>query len=291
MDANAASAGAAGEQHGVPAVSLDDALADHRIVALAIATPAASHYDVARRAILAGKHVLVEKPLALTLKDGEALRREAEAAGIVLMVGHLLQYHPAYRRLRALVADGAIGELRYAYSNRLSMGKLRVEEDVAWSFAPHDISMVLGLAGGEEPATVAAHVARIVSRGAADSAHLHLTFPSGLKGHVFASWVHPFKEHRLVAVGERACLVFDDGRPEGEKLVLTAYEVVPGPALVKGEAIPVAVEPAEPLREECSHFLASIARRTRPVTGVEEALAVLRVLTAADASLAMERRT
>jgi UDP-2-acetamido-3-amino-2,3-dideoxy-glucuronate N-acetyltransferase len=289
VDADDAVAAEFGARFGVPALTFPEVLARDDIRAVATASPAALHYDIARQAIAAGKHVFIEKPIALTVEDGEALREQARRAGMTLMVGHLLQYHPAYRKLRSLVSEGAIGRLRYVYSNRLSMGKLRTEEDVLWSFAPHDISMILGLADGEMPSGVAAHSAEIVSSGMADSTHLHLAFPSGLKAHVFVSWVHPFKEHRLVAVGELGCLVFDDTRPQEEKLMRTDYRIVSGPALARGDAVPVPVAADEPLKMECDHFLRAIETSSAPLTDASEALAVLRVLNAADDALVRSR--
>jgi UDP-2-acetamido-3-amino-2,3-dideoxy-glucuronate N-acetyltransferase len=206
-------------------------------------------------------------------------------AGRVLMVGHLLQYHPAYIKLKQLVADGAIGQLRYVYSNRLSMGKIRTEEDVVWSFAPHDISMVLGLSN-EAPDDVSCHGARLVSEHVSDSAHLHLSFPSGLRAHIFTSWLSPHKEQRLVAIGEIGSLVFDDVKPWNEKLVLTRHGLESGPVLVKGEVSPIDVEQAEPLKEECAHFLDAIRANKPPRTDAEEALAVLDVLMRADEAVA-----
>ncbi|MCO6390168.1 Gfo/Idh/MocA family oxidoreductase [Aliihoeflea aestuarii] len=288
VDADPATANEMGTRFQVPVMSLDEAIASDAIDAIATASPAAVHHDIAVRAMESGKSVFVEKPIALSLSDGEAMQAAAARTGKILMVGHLLQYHPAYRKLRDLVEEGAIGRLKYVYSNRLSMGKLRTEEDVVWSFAPHDISMILGLVEGEAPSDVAAHSAGIVSDGLADSAHLHLTFASGLKAHVFTSWLHPMKEHRFVAIGETGCLVFDDTKPWAEKLVSTGYRVADGPALEKGAVTAIPVEEAEPLKEECAHFLHAVAAGIAPRTDAHEALAVLRVLKQADKALGKE---
>jgi len=269
-------------------LSLEQILEDERVPAVVIATPAPSHFTLAMRCMSAGKHVFIEKPLALSLEHGEELKRLAEQRGTVVMVGHLLQYHPAYRKLRELVAEGSIGALRYVYSNRLSLGKIRTDENVLWSFAPHDISMILGITAGETPARVDAIASRILSPSLADSAHLHLTFDSGLRAHVFASWVHPFKEHRFTAIGEHGCLVFDDTRPDGEKLLWTIH-LRRGAGIEKVESAFIDTARGEPLRLECEHFLESIEGPMSPLTGAEEALNVLRVLSAADDSLRESR--
>ena len=189
------------QEYGVAAHSFDEVLRDTSIAAIATASPAVLHREIAIQALEAGKHVFVEKPIALSLEDGREMRDVARRVGKTLMIGHLLQYHPAYLKLKELVAGGTIGRLRYLYSNRLSMGKLRSEEDVVWSFGPHDVSMILGIAG-ERPAEIVSHPAVLISDALADSAHIHLRFPSGLAAHVFVSWLSPLKEQRFVAVGE-----------------------------------------------------------------------------------------
>ncbi|KAA0971877.1 Gfo/Idh/MocA family oxidoreductase [Aureimonas fodinaquatilis] len=286
VDADMQQAARLAAEYGVSALTLDAALADDRIHAIATAVPAALHHDVALRAIHAGKHVFVEKPIALSLEDGEDIQAQAILHDRVLMVGHLLQYHPAYLKMQELIAADHIGELRHVYSNRLSMGRLRQEEDVVWSFAPHDISMILGLAAGNAPSEVLAHGCSLVSdEGRADAAHVHMRFCSGLRAHVFVSWLHPFKEQKLVAIGERGCLVFDDTKPWDEKLVCTDYSSPGGVSLQKGGVTSISLQPAEPLQEECRHFLQSVALKSVPRTDGFEALAVLRVLKRAELAL------
>jgi predicted dehydrogenase/acetyltransferase-like isoleucine patch superfamily enzyme len=240
--------------------------------------------------LAAGKHVFVEKPLALTVPDAEAVVAEAAAAGKVLMVGHLLQYHAAFLALRDLVQQGALGDLRYLYSNRLNLGTFRQEENSLWSFAPHDLSMLLALVG-EEPNEVTASGANFLSPDIADVTTTHLSFPSGPRAHVFVSWLHPFKEQRLVVVGSAAMAVFDDTNDWAEKLVVFEHGVdwvdgVPKPSRAEGKA--VALEPTEPLRVEDQHFLDCIAHGTTPRTDGEEGLRVLRVLAAAQEALGLE---
>jgi UDP-2-acetamido-3-amino-2,3-dideoxy-glucuronate N-acetyltransferase len=276
-----------GAAHGAPARELSDVLADAAVEAVVVAAPAALHASLATRCLQADKHVFVEKPLALEVAEAEALVALAAERGRVLMVGHLLQYHPVFTALRGLVADGRIGRLQYVYSNRLNLGKFRREEDILWSFAPHDISMILSLVG-EEPADVTAVGAAYLHPTIADVTTTHLTFASGPRAHVFVSWLHPYKEQRLVVVGDAGMAVFDDGQSWESKLQLYPHRVdwhegLPEP--VRADAEPVEVPHAEPLREECLHFLDCIATGTQPRTDGAEGLRVLRVLDRARAAL------
>lgn len=275
-------------EFGVPALSLDQVLADPGIHGVAFATPAETHAAGAIAALKAGKHVYVEKPLALTMTDCQAMIDTAAQAGRILMVGHLLQYHPIFQKLRDLVGAGEIGELRYVYSNRLSLGKFRVEEDVLWSFAPHDISMLLALAGSPV-SHVTAQGTSFVTPGIADMATVQIGFETGLQGHVFVSWCHPFKEQRLVAVGATGMLVFDDTQPEwGQKLALYRHRIdMAGPVPVphKVEAEFVEVPKGEPLRTECTHFVSAIRDGHQPRTDGAEGLAVVDVLERASAAI------
>lgn len=283
-DPHGPTAGKFSSEFKVPALGWDDILADGKIDGVVIAAPAALHAKLARQALDAGKHVYIEKPLALDIAEAQALGQRAGETGRVLMVGHLLQYHPIYMKLRAMVRAGELGRLQYVYSNRLSLGKIRREENVLWSFAPHDISMILGLVG-EEPERIEGISSPILHAGLSDMASVHLTFPSGVRGHVFVSWLHPFKEQRLVAIGDAGMAVFDDTVPWAEKLTVYRHKIawregMPLPEKAEGEA--VSVPQAEPLKEECRHFLDCIAAGTRPRTDAAEGLAVLKVLRAAD---------
>ena len=253
--------------------------------AVVIATPAETHYVLARDALWAGKDVFVEKPISLEVADAEELA--ALARGRVLMVGHLLHYHPAFLRLKQMVDAGDIGQLRYVYSNRLNMGKLRREENVLWSFAPHDLSMILALAG-EAPEKVWATGQGFLNRRIADTTMTHMEFRSGLNSHIYVSWLHPIKEQRLVVVGDRGMLLFDDGEPWQGKLMhyKHAVEGKDGvPVAAKADGMPVALEETEPLGAEIDHFLECILNRTTPRTDANEAIRVLRVLNAAQSSM------
>jgi UDP-2-acetamido-3-amino-2,3-dideoxy-glucuronate N-acetyltransferase len=279
-------------QSGVPALGLEEALNRSDIDAVAIATPAATHAAVVLSALAAGKHVFVEKPIALNLEDASTLVERAAAERRVLMVGHLLQYHPAFHQLKGLVDSGRIGRLQYIYSNRLNLGKIRREENVFWSFAPHDISMILALVG-ELPEQVGAVGVCYLHRTVADVTTTHLAFPSGVNAHVFVSWLHPFKEQKLVVVGDGGMAVFDDGKPWNEKLITYGHRInwIQGmPTPDKAEAEPIALEQAEPLKLECRHFLECVANGSRPRTDGAEGLRVLKVLDAAERSM-REART
>lgn len=280
-------AGRHAEEFGVPAKSFAELLADTSIDAVGLATPAEQHFAMAAEALDAGKHVFVEKPLALTVGEAESLRRKAADAGQILMVGHLLQYHPAFLRLKQLVHDGALGRLQYIYSNRLNLGKIRREENILWSFAPHDISMILGLVG-EEPSAVLATGSNHLHDRIADVTTTHLRFQGGVNAHIFVSWLHPFKEQKLVVVGDRQMAVFDDGQPWESKLVLYPHQIEwreGRPEPQKAAAEPVPLEPDEPLKLECQHFLDCVEQRSTPRTDGSEGVRVLRVLQSAEASI------
>ena len=269
--------------------SVEEVLADASITRVAIAAPAARHFDLAQRALQAGKDVFVEKPLALGVHEGLALVELAENRGRILMVGHLLQYHPCVRAIQRLVAEGALGKLQYITSNRLNLGKIRREENALWSFAPHDISVVLSLVGGEMPDRVRCIGEAYLHHGVADVTLTTMRFPGGVNAHVHVSWINPFKEQRLTVVGSHGMLVFDDTQPWAEKVTLyrqpLVWEggVVPTAKKAAGEVVVVPEE--EPLRLECSHFLECCDKRKAPVTDGEEGLRVLQVLNAAQRSL------
>ncbi len=272
------------QMHGVEAVDMQAALADPEISGMVIAAPAELHKELALEAIAAGKHVYVEKPLALSVRDGEIIRDAAHQAGKILMVGHLLQYHPIFVALRDMVRAGDLGKLRYVYSHRLSMGKFRLEEDAFWSLAPHDVSMILALFG-EAPTKVSGGGLDFITPGIADEARLDMVFPSGGRAHVFASWLHPFKEQKLVVVGDKAMAVFDDIVPWENKLALYKHDVDmsgPVPVPVKADVAYINVPKGEPLKSECQHFLDCIESNTAPFTDAQEALRVLQVLETLD---------
>jgi len=283
----------AGQYDGaLAAPNLASILTDPAVDAVAIATPAATHGALVAQALDAGKHVFVEKPLCLDIAEGEALAAQASARGRVLMVGHLLLYHPAFRALAALVRGGALGRLRYIYSNRLSLGRIRREENALWSFAPHDVSMILALAG-RLPEAVSASAGHYLSEGVADTTLSHLHFGEELQAHIFVSWLHPYKDQRLVVVGEDAMVLFNDGAAGADKLLLyrhTAHWDGALPVVDKAEAEPVAYEPGEPLARECEAFLAAVDGAAAPPSDAAEGLRVLRVLDACQRSIVSGER-
>ena len=287
VDGDAERASAAAASVDVPSRSLEEVLADSNIDAVAIATPAVTHAELAKRALRAGKHAFVEKPLALEVEDAVEVTAVAREVDRVLMVGHLLRYHPAFEELHRLASSGELGRLQYVSSTRLSFGRFRREENSLWSFAPHDISMILALIG-EEPSDVTAVGSKHLHTTIEDVTTTHMSFPGGQGAHVHVSWLHPVKEQKLVVVGERGMAIFNDGEPWSSKLKLFRHNVewrsgLPVPAKADVEA--VKLTEAEPLKVECNHFLECISSGKQPLTDGEEGLRVLRVLQRSQASL------
>jgi UDP-2-acetamido-3-amino-2,3-dideoxy-glucuronate N-acetyltransferase len=260
-------------------------LASAEVGAVALATPAVTHYEMAKAALTAGKDVFVEKPLAVDKRQGTELVELADATDRVLMVGHILRYHPAVLALQQLIQNGALGELHYLYSNRLNIGKIRTEENILWSLAPHDISVLLSLLD-EMPVRVSCQGGAYLTPDVFDVTVSRLDFPSGVQAHIFVSWLHPVKEQRLVVVGSEKMAVFDD--TADEKLVLYPHIVewsssVPTAVKAKAEAVRLAA--VEPLKAECQHFLDCVHSRETPVTDGCEGLRVLSVLDGCQRSL------
>lgn len=272
---------------GVPvARELSEVLDRPDIDAVCVATPAATHADLALRALRAGKDVFVEKPLALSLTSGQELVDEARLRGAVLMVGHLLRYHPAVRALEVLVSQGALGATGHISARRCSLGRIRDVEDVLWSLAPHDISLILALAGGP-PRRVSCTLSRVLGTPRADIANINLHF-QGFDANVQVSWLSPSKEQRLVVSGARGVAVFDD-LAEPDELVVHEDPVawvagLPAARKPTPRVVPTAV--VEPLRAECQAFLHAVRTRVPPLTDGAESLAVLAVLEAATRSAA-----
>lgn len=266
--------------------NLEEVLSRDDVNALCISTTAKTHFDIARKGLLASKHIFVEKPLCLDQEEGQQLIELAAQKKLTLMVGHLLHYHPAVIALKKLVDDGVLGRLQYIYSNRLNLGKIRLEEDILWSFAPHDISLILTLTK-QLPETVTALGSYFLNKNIADVTISTLTFPNGISAHMFVSWLHPFKEQKLVLVGTRGMAVFNDTEPE-DKLLLYPHDIlwkkgVPVPE--KKDAVRIEYDKKEPLKEECAHFLDCVATGKKPITDGREGLQVLRVMSACQISM------
>ena len=267
--------------------SLDDVLRNDQTQGVALATPAETHADLAIQAIQSGKDVFVEKPMALTLEDAEKMKKVSEETGQILMVGHLLEFHPAVLKLREMIVLGELGTINYIYSNRLNFGKVRTEENALWSFAPHDVAVILRLMG-QSPKEVSACGGSYLTSGIADTTMSNLRFSEESRAHIFVSWLHPFKEQRLVVVGDKKMAIFNDVAPFGEKLQLYPQNVEfdgPIPILKKENAEFVEHANTEPLREECRHFLECIQSRNQPLTNAQSGIDVLKVLQACQQSI------
>ncbi len=274
------------EQYGVEGVTdFSEVLDMPDVQAVVIATPAPTHASLVIQTLAAGKDVFVEKPLALTLSDALKIQTAACKSGCILMVGHLLEYHPALVKLRCLVAEGKIGKLRYLYSNRLSLGKVRTEENVLWSFAPHDICSILGFVG-TLPISVQAVGSAYLGQ-VEDFCIVNLEFDQNISAHIFVSWLHPFKEHRLVVVGDCGTIVFDDVSVDAK---LTFYDQQADllhnvPVLKQNCQTVIPIKPAEPLKLECQHFISCIKSRQTPITSIQNGIDVLTVLQLSQESL------
>jgi UDP-2-acetamido-3-amino-2,3-dideoxy-glucuronate N-acetyltransferase len=267
-------------------LSPDSLLRDDEIQGIVIAAPAAQHYKLAKECLLAGKDVYVEKPLALCVEEGQELTDIARRHNRILMVGHILQYHPAILRLKEIIGSGGLGRIQYIYSSRLNWGKLRTEENILWSFAPHDISAILYLLD-EMPSSVMTTGGSYINPKIYDTTLTACTFESGAKAHIFVSWLHPFKEQRMVIVGEKRTAVFDDVETD-RKLVLYSHRIdwvnrLPIASKEQGQII--SLPPDEPLRKECEHFIESIISRRTPRTDGNNGVMVLKVLDGCGRSL------
>ena len=266
--------------------SYEEVLNNDKIKAVVIATPAVTHYEKVKQALLANKDVFVEKPLALKVEEGEELVKIAKERNRILMVGHILQYHPAVIKLKQIIKNGDLGKVHYIYSNRLNIGKLRTEENVLWSFAPHDISVILMLLE-EEPIKINAFGLAVLNKDIFDVTITTLEFKSGIKSHIFVNWLHPFKEQKLVVVGSKAMAVFDDISEEKLFIYPHRIEWKDGkiPVAQKAECYTVKVEHLEPLKEEMKHFVECVLERKQPRTDGREGLRVLRILNVCEEAL------
>lgn len=257
---------------------------DPAIKGVMIATPAETHFGLARAALLAGKDVFVEKPLTIDLAEARELVALAESVDRILMVGHLLEYHPAVLKLHELIQNGELGKIQYVISNRLNLGKIRTEENALWSFAPHDIAVILRLVGAA-PIEVVATGGAYVSPNIADVTVTQMLFDNGVRSHIFVSWLHPFKEQKLVVVGSKKMASFDDVE---KSLVLYDQRVdwqEGQPVPMRGEGTQVPFDADMPLDRECQHFVDCIKSRQQPLTDGASGVRVLQILHAAQRSL------
>jgi predicted dehydrogenase len=265
-----------------PTTRLEDLLEDPELDAVAITTPVPTHAELALRVIEAGKHCFVEKPLAQSVEAAEEVATAAERAGVVLMVGHLLEYHPGFERLKEIADAGDLGEIHYLYSNRLNLGKLRADENALWSLGAHDVSVVLRLAG-EEPSECRAVGESYMRPGVEDVVFCYLRFPSGLAAHLHLSWLDPHKDRRFTVVGSRRMATFDDMELERK---LTVYDKgfdqdysSYGEYIARsGDVWSPKISNEEPLRIECRHFLERVRDGEEPRSGGRSGVRVVRVL-------------
>jgi predicted dehydrogenase len=268
-------------------------LDDKDIDAVVVATDAESHFKLASEAMDSGKHVLVEKPLALTVADGESLVRRAEKSGLVLMVGHILLYHPAVAKMKEFISNGELGDVYYLFTQRVNLGKVRATENALWSLAPHDISIMLHLVG-DEPQEVSASGRSYVQDGIEDVVFFWLRFPGVMMAHGHVSWLDPHKIRKLTVVGSKKMAVFDDvDSTEKVRLYNKGVESSPATYGSYGESISIRhgdvnipyVKMVEPLRAECLHFIECVEKGATPLTDGRDGLRVLKVLEAAQRSL------
>jgi predicted dehydrogenase len=272
-----------------PTASLADLLSDESLDAVALATPVSTHAELARRVLEAGKHCFVEKPLGQSVEEAERVVEAASAAGRVLMVGHLLEYHPGVERMNELIEAGELGEVRYIYSNRLNLGQLRRDENALWSLGAHDVSVILRLAA-EEPYECRAVGESYVNQGVEDVVFCYLRFPSGLAAHMHLSWLDPHKERRFTVVGSKRMATFDDMELERKLSVYDKgfdedYSSYGEYIARSGDIFSPHVPNEEPLRIECRHFLECVRGGVKPRSRGESGLRVVRVLEALERSL------
>jgi UDP-2-acetamido-3-amino-2,3-dideoxy-glucuronate N-acetyltransferase len=240
-------------------LTFDETINNKDIEGVVLTVPAKLHASMAIEAMNKGKHVFVEKPLALNETDAKLMIETAKKNNVKLMVGHLLHYHPIFKEIKKIVKKGEIGKLEYIQSSRLSFGRYRSEEDIIWSFAPHDISMILSLAN-EKPNIVKCNSKSIIKENHTDIANIFLEFPSGLKSNISVSWLNPNKEVKLVVTGSLAMLIFDDTKPWDEKLSLHSYDIKRTDNFIsinKSSLKFIEVPEEEPLKNECKHFIRS----------------------------------
>lgn len=278
-DRNPEKADAMVAEFGGVALSFEDMLADGNIDGVVLALPPHEHAEAALQVIAAGKHVLVEKPIALSVEDARRVVEAADGSGLVAMTGHVLRYHPAFEALADLVAGGQLGAIRYIHSHRLGLGRFHSENDALWDIAPHDLSLIMALTG-ERPAEVHGEGSAVLNH-LSDFAHLHLSFPSGVRSHVFTSRLNPYRERRLTVIGEKAMAVFEDMEPWDRKLALYHHEIWQDENGFQSKMVDpdyVEIDEGMPLTRELAHFLQCIATGETPRTPVADGLAVIEIL-------------
>ena len=259
---------------------------DKEINTVIVATPAETHFELAKKSLIKNKNVLVEKPITLLTAEAEELIELSHQQQKKLMVGHVLLYHPAINKLKNMITDGTIGKVQYIYSNRLNLGSVRSEENILWSFAPHDISIIQYLLE-HKPINIDAYGASFLQNKIEDTTLTYLRYPDNIHAHIFVSWLHPFKEHRLVVIGNKGMIVFEDSLsqdklkfyPKGFTKInqmLTKFE---------GDFETINFGNHSPLMEEQRHFFNCIINNKEPLTNGNHALDVLKILEEAQKKL------
>lgn len=280
-DANRARAEGFASEQDCLAIDPDELFTRPDVDAVILALPPQYHANLAVQAVENGKDVLVEKPIALTVPDATRAVQAAKDNGRVFMVGHVLRFHPAFEKMKQLIDEGELGEVKYIHSHRLGLGKFHTENDALWDLAPHDLSMILAITG-TAPLEVRGEGAALLDH-LSDFAHLHMRFPNDLRSHLFTSRLNPYRERRLTVVGTKAMAVFDDVEPWEKKLAVYRHAVWQDSgqwAFTTNEPTYVEVEQGMPLTRELQHFLSCIETRQTPRTSGEEAIMVLQILTA-----------
>lgn len=280
-DDNAEASGRFAEQFKTPVMTVSEIFSNPDIEGVAIVTAAAAHAELAVAGLNAGKSVFVEKPLALTVPDAEAMAAAARANNKVLMVGHLIRHHPAFKKLLSMVEQGEIGPLRHIRASRIAAGRVRDTESVLYDLCPHDLALVAALTGQAEPVHVHCHGFSHITPGVEDSVTAQLEFPGGITASIQANWINPVKIHNLTVIGTTAALVFDDTKPWAEKLTRFAFETGhndQGPTLMRGDPEPVAVDAGEPLKDEMQRFANAMMKGVDPLSDADEALYVQHIM-------------
>ena len=268
----------------------NDILTSKEINSVIIATPANTHFEIAKKCLLHNKHVLVEKPITLISNEAKELVKIANDNTLILMVGHVLLYHPAILEMKKNIDNGKIGKLQYIYSNRLNLGTIRSEENILWSFAPHDISLMQFFTNSQ-PIEVSARGAAYVQPHIEDTTLTYLVYPNNVRAHIYVSWLHPFKEHRLVVIGDKGMLVFDDVvKTEKLKFYKKGFSRING-AIEKFDSDYIALkyEEKQPLEEEQLHFFECITNNKTPRTDGVHATSVLEILESAQEKIKTNR--
>ena len=292
-DRDAENAAAFADEFGGKADSIDAVLEQHDLDGIIIATPAFTHADLACRALAAGRHVYVEKPLAMSLDEANRIAAAARDARRVVMVGHLIRYHQAFITFQQEIASGRIGKVQHVMANRLAMGRIRSNESVIHDLCPHDTSLLLALMG-EEPTSVSCAGASHITPGIIDHVSAMFAFSDERTAAMNISWISPYKEHRLTVTGSSGSIVFDDSRPWAEKLTLFRDDIQPqgdGFAISRSEPVFLPVDESEPLKQEVATFIDCCDTGKVPPTDLTEALAVQRVLEQMHMSISSYGRT